>query len=203
MALTRYYIALFLILAIPSALLLWLLIHPFARFWRRLGPRWAYGSVGTVQVLAMAGIFRVRRYLLAVDFGASHGLLVLGLWFLGAAIVLRLWHRRYMKLGTMFGLPELAPAHYPGRLITAGPYAWVRHPRYVQVTLALWGFAFIVNYLAVYGIAVLWMAGIYFIVLLEESEMHQRFGAAYEEYCRRVPRFIPRIRLRQSGPTTY
>lgn len=198
MTLARYYIALFLILTIPSALLLWLLIHPFARFWRRLGPMWAYGSVGAVQVLAMAVIFRVRRYLLAVDFGPNYGLLALGICFLGAAIVLRLWHRRYMKTGTMFGLPELDPKQYPGWLITEGPYAWVRHPRYVQVTLALWGFAFIANYLAVYGLAVLWMAGIYVIVLLEENELRQRFGAAYEEYCRRVPRFVPRIRWHRS-----
>lgn len=56
MTLVRYYIAFFLIIAIPSALLFWLLIHPFARFWRRIRPMWAYGSVGTVQVVAMAGI---------------------------------------------------------------------------------------------------------------------------------------------------
>lgn len=193
MNLLRYYIALFLIVAIPSALILWLLIHPFVRFWRRLGAVWTYGLVGVVQAWVMAGIFRVRRYLLAIDFGASHGLIVLGLGLLAAAVGLRLWHRRYMKTGTMLGLPEVAPGSYPGRLITEGPYAWVRHPRYVQVTLALWGFAFIANCLAVYGMAVLWMVGIYFIVLLEENELRQRFGPAYEDYCRRVPRFVPKL----------
>lgn len=196
MILVRYYIALFLITAIPSALLFWLLIHSFAHFWRRLGPMRTYGLVGVVLALAMAGLFLVRRYLLAVDFGPNYGLMVLGFCFLGAATGLRLWHRRYMKTGTLFGLPELDPKQYPGRLITEGPYAWVRHPRYVQVTLALWGFAFVANYLAVYGLAILWMAGIYVIVLLEESELHRRFGTAYEEYCRRVPRFVPRIRGR-------
>jgi protein-S-isoprenylcysteine O-methyltransferase Ste14 len=26
--------------------------------------------------------------------------------------------------------------------------------------------------------------------------LRQRFGAAYEEYCRRVPRFVPKARRR-------
>lgn len=83
MTLVRYYIALFLIIAIPSALLLWLLIHPFVRFWRRLGPVRTYGLVGVVLALAMAGVFRVRRYLLAVEFGPIYGLLHWGSAFSG------------------------------------------------------------------------------------------------------------------------
>jgi protein-S-isoprenylcysteine O-methyltransferase Ste14 len=29
------------------------------------------------------------------------------------------------------------------------------------------------------------------LVLLEERELRDRFGAEYEEYCRQVPRWIP------------
>jgi protein-S-isoprenylcysteine O-methyltransferase Ste14 len=29
------------------------------------------------------------------------------------------------------------------------------------------------------------------VVLLEERELRDRFGAEYDEYCRRVPRYIP------------
>jgi protein-S-isoprenylcysteine O-methyltransferase Ste14 len=31
-------------------------------------------------------------------------------------------------------------------------------------------------------------------IAMEERELRRRFGASYEEYCRRVPRFIPSLR---------
>jgi protein-S-isoprenylcysteine O-methyltransferase Ste14 len=33
---------------------------------------------------------------------------------------------------------------------------------------------------------------IHLVVLLEEPELRERFGAEYEEYCGRVPRYIPK-----------
>jgi protein-S-isoprenylcysteine O-methyltransferase Ste14 len=32
------------------------------------------------------------------------------------------------------------------------------------------------------------------IPLLEEPQLRERFGAAYDEYCRHVPRLLPRLR---------
>jgi protein-S-isoprenylcysteine O-methyltransferase Ste14 len=33
---------------------------------------------------------------------------------------------------------------------------------------------------------------LFLVVILEERELRQRFGDAHVEYCRRVPRFVPR-----------
>jgi len=33
-----------------------------------------------------------------------------------------------------------------------------------------------------------------YIPLFEEPQLSQRFGAAYDEYCRHVPRLLPRLR---------
>jgi protein-S-isoprenylcysteine O-methyltransferase Ste14 len=73
-------------------------------------------------------------------------------------------------------------------------YAWVRHPRYIQVALALLGFTLIANYLAPYVIFALWLPVLYLIIRIEERELRDRFGQAYEEYCRKVPWFMPRMR---------
>ena len=33
-----------------------------------------------------------------------------------------------------------------------------------------------------------------FVLLYEEPTLRRRFGARYEDYCREVPRWIPRLR---------
>jgi len=43
-------------------------------------------------------------------------------------------------------------------------------------------------------IAVLWIAVTVLVVRKEEPELRRLFGAAYEAYCCRVPRWIPRLR---------
>jgi protein-S-isoprenylcysteine O-methyltransferase Ste14 len=54
------------------------------------------------------------------------------------------------------------------------------------------GFALIANYLVLYVMLALLVPAIWLVVVLEERELRRRFGAAYAEYSRRVPRFIPR-----------
>jgi protein-S-isoprenylcysteine O-methyltransferase Ste14 len=36
--------------------------------------------------------------------------------------------------------------------------------------------------------------GIYHIALLEEKELRDHFGDIYQAYCRKVPRFWPKLR---------
>ncbi len=54
------------------------------------------------------------------------------------------------------------------------------------------GWALILNYLGVYLMTAAVVMAIFFIVVLEERELRDRFGDAYLEYSKRVPRFIPR-----------
>src|SRR5208283_5311646 len=195
----RYYVALIMVVMLAPVLFYWLLIHPFVRFWRRLGPGWTYGAVGSLWALGIAGLFRMRHALLAVEFGTSYYLTAPGLLLLSVSAWLgAVWFRR-MSWRTIMGLPELAPDRHPQGLITTGVYAIIRHPRYVQLFLGLLGSALIANYLVLYLAAALWLPGIYVIVRLEEKELRDRFGPAYDEYSRRVPRFLLRI-SRRSGP---
>jgi len=187
----RYYVALILVIMLPPVFFFWLLIHPFVRFWRRLGPGWTYGIVCSFMALGMVGLSRIGHALLAVEFGTSYYLTALGLSLLATSTWLGFRILQQMSLLTILGLAELAPDRRPGRLITTGVYAIIRHPRYLQLYLGFLGSALIANYLALYLVVALWLPGIYVIVLLEEKELRDRFGPAYDEYCRRVPRFIP------------
>jgi protein-S-isoprenylcysteine O-methyltransferase Ste14 len=48
------------------------------------------------------------------------------------------------------------------------------------------------NYQFLYIFLLVAAALIYLLVLIEERELRERFGEAYVEYSRRVPRFVPR-----------
>jgi steroid 5-alpha reductase family enzyme len=181
------------VVSFPPAILFWLVIHPLVHFWRRLGPGWTYAIVGTPMLLAMFGMFLARATLLAMEFGTRYALAALGVLCLVGAGRLRLLIREQASLWLISGLPELAPDRQASGLLSEGIYARIRHPRYVQIALALLGWTLVANYLATYVVLAVWLAAIYPIVALEERELRERFGEAYEVYARRVPRFVPSI----------
>jgi protein-S-isoprenylcysteine O-methyltransferase Ste14 len=119
-------------------------------------------------------------------------LIALGGALLLVAGALRICISRQLASRILNGYPEIAPSRYEKKLVTEGIYSRVRHPRYMQLLLALLGYAVLTNYLAVYVLFVASVFCIYLIVLLEERELRERFGQEYERYCQRVPRFVPR-----------
>lgn len=86
-----------------------------------------------------------------------------------------------------------APYDPPRHLVTGALYRRVRNPMYVGVTTALVGEAAVFGSVALLAWAVvLWLIFHLFVVLYEEPGLRERFDGAYEDYLRRVPRWIPR-----------
>ncbi len=79
-------------------------------------------------------------------------------------------------------------------LIRTGPYAWVRHPIYSGLLLAMIGSALARReprgFLA---IVLLWL-GFWIKSRMEEGFMLKTFGPEYEEYSRSTGALIPRLR---------
>jgi protein-S-isoprenylcysteine O-methyltransferase Ste14 len=140
------------------------------------------------------GIFRFRDTLLAMEFGRSGVLMALGIGLYALAMVVEAKCRRYLSLHTLLGVPELKAAEEgPGNLLQEGIYARVRHPRYLGVMLGGAGVACGANYLAPYVLMVALVPVVYALTVIEEIELRQRFGQAYERYQDAVPRLIPRF----------
>jgi protein-S-isoprenylcysteine O-methyltransferase Ste14 len=194
----RYFLALILVVTLPPLFFYWLLLHPFIGFWRTKGIGVTFGVVLTIIGAALVGLFSIRHDLLAVDLGTSYPLIGVGVLCLILSGALRFAIQKHLTIATLLGLPEIAPDLYPRTLVTEGIYARLRHPRYVQFLLALIGYAVIANYLAAYFVVALWIPAIYIIVLLEERELRDHFGKVYEDYCRRVPRFMPGLGRKRS-----
>jgi len=80
-------------------------------------------------------------------------------------------------------------------LVTDGFFAHCRNPLYVGNMLVYLGLFVMLHSIAGYAVGVTFFAVAYgCIVAAEEDFLRRRFGAAYEDYCRRVPRFVPSLR---------
>lgn len=190
----RYWIALVMICLIPGTIAYWLSIHPFIAFWRRAGPARTLVLHFTLAAIIAAAVATQRRWLLAAEFGNQTLPAAAGICLLILAVIFRRKIGAELKVSTLIGLPELAPSSHPQPLITTGPYSVIRHPRYVQLLLALWGWTLLANYLSLYLLSALAVAAVWVLVRLEERELSRRYGPEWSHYAHRVPRFIPRFR---------
>jgi protein-S-isoprenylcysteine O-methyltransferase Ste14 len=86
------------------------------------------------------------------------------------------------------------PWDAPSSVVAAGPYRWVRNPIYVAALVIVLGEAwlFMSPQLLAYavGMAVCFHL---FVTGYEERRLRRRFGSAYLDYRREVPRWIPRL----------
>ncbi|MEW6595052.1 MAG: isoprenylcysteine carboxylmethyltransferase family protein [Thermodesulfobacteriota bacterium] len=81
-------------------------------------------------------------------------------------------------------------------VIESGPYAMVRNPLYLFSFIGVVGMGLVSENLLILALAPLVFLVYYpFVVRSEERFLLARFGAAYADYLRRVPRFIPNWRL--------
>jgi protein-S-isoprenylcysteine O-methyltransferase Ste14 len=191
----RYVFAVILVVWLPPAVVWWYVVHPFVDFWRRFGAKRALW-VNIVIALAMAGgLWLVRRTLVGRDLGTHWVLAALGIAFIALALVMGLFRRKQLPTKILSGLPELEPGGRGGRLLTEGVYARVRHPRYLEIVAAVFGYAALANYSGGWIVALAVLPALHLVVLLEERELERRFGAEYEAYRARVPRYLPRRRV--------
>jgi protein-S-isoprenylcysteine O-methyltransferase Ste14 len=77
------------------------------------------------------------------------------------------------------------------RLVTAGPYRWTRNPMYVGFVAMYVGLALLMNSLWPLALLPAVVISLEIVVITrEERYLRSVFGPAYEEYCRRVKRWI-------------
>lgn len=78
-------------------------------------------------------------------------------------------------------------------LVCKGPYALVRNPIYAGITLGMIGSAVALNNVAGLVAVVLILIFSYLRITYEERMMKEKFGIEWENYAKRVKRFIPLV----------
>jgi protein-S-isoprenylcysteine O-methyltransferase Ste14 len=91
-----------------------------------------------------------------------------------------------------------APFDPPRNLVIEGGYRHVRNPMYWGAFLILTGQGIL------FGVG--WPTAVYivcfiaathlFVRFYEEPVLHRKFGNSYDDYCRHVPRWLPRLKVR-------
>ncbi len=190
----RYYVAIGLLCVLPYVIISWSVIHPLASFWRRIG-----GYIYRIPVLLiLAGIIITvsihKKDLLAMDLGNNMLLMIVSIVLWTVGLIFRLKYLKPLTYSILTGKPELLKDKYPGKLLTDGIYAKIRHPRYLQLLIVFLGYVMFANYLMPYIFLFAYSICVSFVIILEERELHNRFGTEYQKYCSKVPyRLIPGI----------
>ena len=111
---------------------------------------------------------------------------------LGFSVALRcVWDFGWTGRGTP------APIAPPRRLVVVGFYRYVRNPMYVGFAtgwIGLWIVFGTSNLRLIASVAAAALAVHLFVVFYEEPALRAKFGPEYEEYCRNVRRWWPRMR---------
>jgi protein-S-isoprenylcysteine O-methyltransferase Ste14 len=89
---------------------------------------------------------------------------------------------------------SLAPWNPPRQLVVVGLYRYVRNPMISGIYAMLVGETMALRSLWIGGWALTFIVGMSsHIVFQEEPRLRERFGAAYDDYCAHVPRWVPRL----------
>ena len=93
------------------------------------------------------------------------------------------------------GRGTLAPVDPPSLLVRNGLYRYVRNPMYCGVLLVLLGEVALFRSLALLMYTAVWFLVINLVIVFsEEPALRRRFDGSYEDYCRSVGRWWPRLR---------
>lgn len=116
----------------------------------------------------------------------------LGLLVCAAGLLLFIW---CVALFARVGRGTLAPWDPTKRLVAVGPYRHIRNPMISAVAALLLGEALYFGSALLAGWCFLFiiMNHVYFLVS-EEPALERRFGSAYVDYERSVPRWLPRAK---------
>ncbi len=178
-------------------------------FYRYLAPRnwkeWAGAGVVQAFIIALYAEmygFPLTIYLLVRFFGldvqyvsASLWSTLLGLGETGMMISMILGYAvAFVGIGLFFeGWREVYQARKEKRLVTDRLYAYVRHPQYLGLFIALFGEG-IIHWPTVFSVGLFPVVIVvyYFLARREERVMLGEFGDEYRNYMERTPMFIPR-----------
>lgn len=90
------------------------------------------------------------------------------------------------------------PFNPPPELVTNGPYAYVRNPMISGLFICLFGLGILFRSISMFFIftPLFVLLMVWELKAVEEPELEKRLGQEYIEYKKKVPMFIPKLKVR-------
>jgi len=184
-------LALITIMIWPVIPLMWIPVHLATPFFRRLG-RATYMMVAVLWSAAAYLIYINRDSILAHKLNLEFALSEAGMLLLIVGSLLHVWTAALLTFPGIIGVNEIATPQ-KSKLVEAGPFSVVRHPTYLAHTIMFLGIFLFTGYVSVAVLTVIDFLVVSLIIIpFEERELRLRFGAAYDDYMKRVPSPLPR-----------
>lgn len=185
--------------------LFWLIIHPFANFWRKrlraplkiVTPIWIllWIIAWTVTYPWRLVILVPHPYREAIGWGSAglnwFSLAALPFWCL--TFFIYFGGTRHFSLNQVIGRTELEFDRHEQLLVTTGLHARMRHPLYFGHLCTMLGWLALAQTRAVLALIVWAVVTGVLMIRAEDAELERRFGSAFRDYRKRVPAVIPRI----------
>jgi protein-S-isoprenylcysteine O-methyltransferase Ste14 len=174
----------------------WFILHPNSSYWRtRQKSVFALAVLPWPIIAILLAVFRNQIFLTTFprywEMFAGMTAILLEFWLIVQA-------KRALGLARLVGKTG---GDDDVEIESGGIYARMRHPRYAGMIGAVVGAGLLSANTTLWIVLAIWTVVVLAAVSLEKRELERRFGAAYLDYCRRVPRFVPnRFRARVNWP---
>lgn len=97
----------------------------------------------------------------------------------------------FSSIGT--GITPTVATRSEHKLVTNGPYRWIRHPLYTFGTSFFFSFALMADSWFIAAMAVLAIALLSIRLPTEEALLIEKFGDEYRNYMKRTGRYLPKF----------
>ncbi len=170
----------------------WLLIHPYAGYWRLrkrspylvLVPLW-------IAVWVILALLTARWRQLA--FYSTGWAWIPAVLLLASGFCLYLGAARNFSGSQAAGVPELQP-NPERQLVTSGIHSRIRHPLYFGHLCEMLGWSVGTGLVVCYALTAFAVLTGTVMIRMEDKELGQRFGESFRQYKRAVPAVLPWLR---------
>lgn len=162
------------------------IVHMFVHRWRTFG-KTSYLLLYGIGFSIFLGTLTLIPYILRLRLSLPEYLTVIGIALFAGGVIFLFWSYMTLSLRKLAWMSELeSTASQSSDLVTIGPYAFCRHPVYSAAIVIIVG-AFLISGVILLMVPLLAM---YPLLVREEHELRQRFGASYLRYSETTPMLL-------------